>query len=56
MKQASNRSPRFLAALCGAVATVFAPSHCWAAGQVSMPWDYTLDVMQSGTLPFVAPA
>jgi len=47
MTQASNKSKRFLAALCSAAATLFAPSHCWAADQANLPWDYTLDVIQN---------
>jgi type IV secretory pathway VirB2 component (pilin) len=47
MKQASNKCQPFFQTLCGVVATVFAPSHCWAAGQAILPWDYSLDAMQN---------
>lgn len=47
MNQASNKIQRFLAALCSAAATLFAPSHCRAADQANLPWDYTLDVIQN---------
>ncbi len=47
MNQGSNKCQPFLQALCGAAVTVFAPSHRWAAGQAILPWDYSLDVMQS---------
>jgi type IV secretory pathway VirB2 component (pilin) len=39
--------PTFAPALCGAAATVCAPSHCWAAGQAILPWDYSLEVTQN---------
>jgi type IV secretory pathway VirB2 component (pilin) len=47
MNQAENGSQRFLAALCTAAAILFATSHCSAASQASLPWDYTLDVIQN---------
>lgn len=47
MNQVSNKIQRFLAALCPAAATIFAPSHCWAADQANLPWDYTLDVIEN---------
>jgi len=47
MNQASNKIQRFLAALLSAAATLFAPSHCWAADRANLPWDYTLDVIQN---------
>lgn len=47
MNHASTKNQRFLAALCSAAATLFAPSHCWAANQSSLPWDYALEVIQS---------
>jgi type IV secretory pathway VirB2 component (pilin) len=48
MNQASNKRQPFLQALCGgAAATVIAPSHCWAAGQAILPWDYTLNALQN---------
>jgi hypothetical protein len=47
MNQASHTSRPFLAAIGSAAATFFTPSHCWAAGEAILPWDYTLDVIQT---------
>ncbi len=47
MNQASHATQPFLAAICSAAATLFTPSHCWAAGPVNLPWDYALEVIQS---------
>ncbi len=53
MKRASDTSRPFLAAIGIAAATLFTPGHCWAAGEASLPWDYTLDVIQNfGAGPF----
>jgi type IV secretory pathway VirB2 component (pilin) len=47
MNQASHTSRPFLAAIFSAAATLFTPSHCWAAGEAILPWDYTLDVIHN---------
>ena len=45
MNQALHTSRPFLAAIGSVAATLFTPSHCWAAGETILPWDYTLDVI-----------
>jgi type IV secretory pathway VirB2 component (pilin) len=47
MNQPPYTTRHFLTAIAGAAVTLFTPSHCWAAGQPVLPWDYTLDVMQN---------
>ncbi len=47
MNQASHTSRPFLAAIFSAAATLFTPSHCWAAAEAVLPWDYTLNVIQN---------
>jgi type IV secretory pathway VirB2 component (pilin) len=47
MNQPSHATRHFLAAIGGAAATLFAPSHCWAGGNAVLPWDNTLNVMQN---------
>jgi len=46
MNEASNATRPFLAAFGTAAATLFTPTHCWAADQPALPWDYTLTVIQ----------
>ena len=47
MNQASHTSRPFLAAIGSAAATLFTPSHCWAAGETILPWDYPLIGIQN---------
>jgi type IV secretory pathway VirB2 component (pilin) len=47
MPQTSHTTRPFLAAIGIAAATLFTPSHSWAAGEAVLPWGYTLDVIQN---------
>lgn len=46
MNQESHRT-RYLLPAASAAATVFNPSHGWAADAAVLPWDYTLNAIQN---------
>jgi type IV secretory pathway VirB2 component (pilin) len=47
MNQESHATRPFLAAIGSAAATLFTPSHCWAADQPALPWDQALTVIKN---------